>query len=319
MRKASAGSRRGVLPCLQRHELGFRVGPLQPLLQFCIARRRVFLEELRTQVEKRHIERAFHVSVGGYQVARLQVMGTDTENAGTDLGQTGDGWNTLVANQVAVLACLEQGLGHQVGERGDLRAFEDRHGFLAIQRGNEFAFRERLQLLDRDHADFLALAAQLGSDGFGIVGDGPQSDDHMLGIVAHECLYRIITAAGQLAIFVHCLPDEAWHLVDEVRAVIDQAGLEIRLVLHAASEARIIDVDHGGHQLPRTFFIGIDPLPAPLACEFLRNPCQGVRHQVTRIIRFDLSRPGFRGTHPAPPGCLAECRHACLCRYCCSW
>ena len=108
--------------------------------------------------------------------------------------------------------------------------------------------------------------------GLGVIGHRTESDDDMLGIVGHECLYRIILAAGKFAVLIHRLPDEIRNLIREVGLVVDKAGLEIRLVLYTAGKARIVYVDHGRHELPSAFLEGVDPLPLPLTVQLFRYP-----------------------------------------------
>ena len=61
-----------------------------------------------------------------------------------------------------VLARLEQGLRDEAGQRGDVATLEHGDRLLALEGGDDLGFRERLQHLDGDDADLLALAAQIG-------------------------------------------------------------------------------------------------------------------------------------------------------------
>ena len=95
---------------------------------------------------------------------RLQIVRAEAEDRGGDLGKRRNGRNVRVTHAVGVLARLEQGLRHEAGQRGDVGALEHRDGLLALQRGDDLRFRERLQQLDGDDANLLALAAQIGGD-----------------------------------------------------------------------------------------------------------------------------------------------------------
>ena len=85
----------------------------------------------------------------------------------------------------------------------------------------------------------------------------------------------------------HHLARETRHLADEVGAVVDRARLEIRLVLHAAGEARIVHVDQRRNALARSLLVGVDPLPAPLAMQFVGNPCERAFDQRAFAVVFD--------------------------------
>ena len=100
-------------------------------------------------------------------MARLQVVGAETEDRGGDLGRLLERGNAGMARAVGVLARLEQRLSDETGERRDVRALEHGHRLLAGERRYDLGFRERLQQLDGDHADLLALAAQIGRDRLG--------------------------------------------------------------------------------------------------------------------------------------------------------
>ena len=69
--------------------------------------------------------------------------------------------------------------------------------------------------------------------------------------------------------------------------MVDRARLEIRLVLHAAGQARVVHVDQGGNELARALLMGVDPLPAPLAAQFLRNPRERSFDQRALAVVFD--------------------------------
>ena len=83
---------------------------------------------------------------------------------------------------------------------------------------------------------------------------------------------RAINAPGQLAVFLHHLTDEAGHGVDEVGPVVNRAGLEVGLVLHAAGEPGVVHVDQGRDALSGALLRRVDPLPAPLAVQFFGEP-----------------------------------------------
>jgi len=55
-----------------------------------------------------------------------------------------------------------------------------------LQGLDQLGFGEGLQQLDGDDTDFLALAAQVGGDGLGVVGDRAQADDDVLGVFGQE-------------------------------------------------------------------------------------------------------------------------------------
>ena len=179
---------------LQRHQLGFGIGRLAAWsCSAAIRGRRRLGEELRAEIDERRAVRLLHVLEGGDQVARLQVVRAEAENRRGDARQRVDRRDAGMAHAVGVLARLEQRLRHQAGQRGDVGALQHRDGLLAAQRRDQLRFREGLQQLDRDHANLLALAAQMGRDRLGVVGDRAQADHHVLGVVAHEGLDRACT------------------------------------------------------------------------------------------------------------------------------
>ncbi len=145
---------------------------------------------MRAQIEEGDVELVLHVLVGGDQVAGLQIVRPQPEDPRAHLGQVGNRGNARVANQAPVLACLEQGLHDQIRQGGLVRALQHGHGLLARNGCDQIPFREGLQELDRDHADPLTLAAQVGGNRLGVVGHGSQADDHMLGILCSIGLDR---------------------------------------------------------------------------------------------------------------------------------
>ena len=145
---------------LQRHQLGFGIGRPQLLLQRGEARRGILGEELRAEIDERNVA-GLHVLERGDEVPRLQVVGAETEDRRGDLGRVLDRRNAGMTNAVDVLARLEQRLRHHGGERGDVRALEHGDRLLAAKRRDDLRLRERLQELDRDHPDLLALPAQI--------------------------------------------------------------------------------------------------------------------------------------------------------------
>ena len=188
------------------------------------------------------------------------------------LGGLASGADAGVAYAVDVLARLEQRLADHCGQRGDVRALEHRDRLLAGERGDHLGLGERLQELDRDHADLLALSAQVRRDRLDVVGDRAEPDHDVFGVVAHVGQDRRVFAAGQSAIFLHHLAGEVRDLADEMGAVVDGAGLEVGLVLHAAGHAGVMDVDERRHELARALLVGVEPLAAPLRRAIPREP-----------------------------------------------
>ena len=221
-------------------------------------------------------------------MARLQVVRAEAENRGRDLRRVGERQNAGVAFAVDVLVRLEQGLADEGGERGHVRALEHRHRLLAGERGDDLGLRERLQELDRHDADLLALRAQMGRDRLHVVGDRAEAHHHIVGVVAVVGQDRPVLAAGQRAVFLHHLAGDVRHLADEVGAVVDGARLEVGLVLHAAGDAGVVDVDERGDELARALLVGVQPLAPPLAAQFLGH--EGERFADQRAGRIVLDR-----------------------------
>ncbi len=117
---------------------------------------------------------------------RLQIMRAEAEDRRRDLRRMVERRNAGMTDAVDVLARLEQGLRHHGGERGDVRALEHGDRLLAGERRDDLRLRERLQELDRDDANLLALAAQIGGDRLDIVGHGAEAEHDGLGVVAHD-------------------------------------------------------------------------------------------------------------------------------------
>ena len=132
----------------------------------------------------------------------------------------------------------------------------------------------------------------MGDDRFDVVGHRTETNHHHLRVVAHEGMDRRIRATGQRRVFIHGLTHEARHFADEVRAVVGRAGLEVRLVLHRAGEARIVDVDLCRHQLARALFERIEPLPPPLTVQLLRQPGERLGDQFAFVVLLDLFAVG---------------------------
>ena len=78
------------------------------------------------------------------------------------------------------------------------------------------------------------------------------------------------------------------HLADEVGAVVDGARLEVGLVLHAAGDAGVVDVDQRRNELARALLVGVQPLAPPLAAQFLGH--EGERVADPRAGRVGLDR-----------------------------
>ena len=192
-----------------------------------------------------------------------------------------------------VLDAFEERLGDCGGERRDVRPLQHRDGFLAGKRRHQLRVGEWLQELDRHHADLLALAAQIGADSLCVVGYRAEADDHGFGIVAHERLDRLVLAARKLGVLRHCLAYELRYRVDEVRAMVNRAGLEVGLVLHAAGDAGIVDVDQRRNELTGALLERIEPLPPPLAAQLLREPAERLGHQLALIVLLDRVRVGI--------------------------
>ena len=285
---AEGGLRQQIGVCLglQTHQHGFGISSLQLVLQRGDPRRGVLREELRAQIDQRSVV-GLHVLVGGDQVARLQVVGTQTEDRNADLGRLVHRHDAGVANAVGVLARLVQRLSHERGQGGDVTALQHRDCLLAFEGGGHFGFGERLQQLDGDDADLLALAAQIGRDRLGVVGDRAQPDHHRLGVLAHEGLDRSVFASRQCGVFFHHLARELRYRVHKVRAVVGGAGLEIGLVLHRTGEAGIVHVDQSRNALTGSLFIRVKPLPAPLGAEFFGNPCNGLFDELAFVVLLD--------------------------------
>ena len=143
---------------------------------------------------------------------------------------------------------------------------------------------------------FLPCPRRCVDDRLHVVGDGAEADHDGLGVVAHEGLDRAIFAPGQLREFCHHLARETRHLADEVGAVVDRARLEIRLILDAAGEAGIVHVDQRRNALARPLLVGVDPLPAPLAVQFVGNPRERALDQRAFAVVFDgVGRFGEEG------------------------
>ena len=83
-----------------------------------------------------------------------------------------------------------------------------------------------------------------------------------------------------------------------MRAVVDGARLEIRLVLHPAGQAGIVHVDQCGNALASALLIGVQPLPAPLAVQLFGNPYERPCDQRAFAVAFDgvrgLGEKGFQ-------------------------
>ncbi len=135
--------------------------------------------------------------------------------------------------------------------------------------------------------DLLALAAQIGRDRLDVVGDRAEADHDGLGVVAHVGLDRTVFAPGQRAVFLHHLAGDARNLAGEMRAMVDGAGLEVRLVLHAAGQTGVVHVDQRRNELARALLMGVDPLPAPLAAQFIGNPRERLFDQRAFAVVFD--------------------------------
>ena len=272
----------------QRHGDGFRVGFLHALLQFGDARGRVLREELRAEVDERCTLAAFHVLEGGNEVAWLQVMTAEAENGGGQTRHGLDRRDAVVAFLIGVFARLEQGLRDKGGEFRLLGTLEHGDALLVGQRSDEFGFGEGLQEFHRDHADLLALAAQVGDDGFDVIGDRADTDHDVIGVVAHIGVHRRVVAASQGRVFVHRLTHQRGNGAGKVGAVVGGTGLEVGLVLHRAGEAGVVHVDQRRDELARAFFESVEPLAFPLALQGFGQPAEGLGDERAVVVLFDL-------------------------------
>ena len=220
-------------------------------------------------------------------MARLQVVRAEAEDRGDDLGRLAQRRNVGMLRAFGVLARLEQGLGDEAGERGVFRTLEHGHRLLALEGGDDLGLRERLQQLDRDDADLLALAAQIGGDRLGVVGDRAEAEQDGLGVVAHIGQDRGVGAAGQLRVFGHRLAGDMGNLADEMGAMVDRAGLEVGLVLHAAGQAGIVHVDERRHELAGALLERVEPLAPPLAAQLFGHIVERLVDHPAGVVALD--------------------------------
>ncbi len=75
--------------------------------------------------------------------------------------------------------------------------------------------------------------------------------------------------------------------------MVNRAGLEVGLVLHAAGDAGIVDVNQRRNQLTGALLERIEPLPPPLAAQLLREPAERLGHQLALIVLLDRVRVGI--------------------------
>ena len=143
-----------------------------------------------------------------------------------------------------------------------------------MKRFDHVCFREGLQHLDGNDANFLALTAQIGGNCFGVIGDGAEADQNHVSIFAREGLDRRIVTPGQSGIFRHGFADKARHIADKVGAMIDAAGLIVRLVLDTTGQARIVNINLCRNPLTGAFLKRIQPLAPPLVMQFGRDQLQ---------------------------------------------
>ena len=221
-------------------------------------------------------------------------MRAEAEDRGGEARQFVDRGNAGMADAVGVLPRLEQRLGDEARQRGDVGALQHGDGLLAAQGRDQFRLGEGLQQLDRDDTDLLALAAQVGRDGLGVVGDRAEADHDLVRVVAQEGMDRLVDAPGQLCVLGHRLADEAGHGVDEVGAMVGRAGLEVGLVLHAAGQAGVVHIDQRRNALARALLERVEPLAAPLAVQFLGDPAERVADQRAVVVALDRLGRGIQ-------------------------
>ena len=277
----------GIRLGLQSHQRRLRVGDSQPVLHLGHVRGGGVGEELRTQVDQRRAVGLGHLLERGDDVARLHVVAAETEDRGGQAWLLCQSGNTVVARVDGVGAGLEQGLGDQAGQRGLVRALQNRDSLGIADRLDEFGFREGLQQFDGHHADLQAALTQHRQHRAHVVGDGAQADHDVVGVVAVVGHDGGVLTACERAVFGHRLPRQGRDGVGEMGPVVDRAGLEVGLVLHCSGEAGDVDVNERGDQLPGALLEGVEPLPTPLPVEFLGDERQGRLDEVAVIVGFD--------------------------------
>jgi len=115
------------------------------VLQLGEAAGRVVGEEGRPEIDEWGRVVAGHVLGSGDQVARLQVMATQTEDGAGQRGNRRDWPDAGEASRAGrVRRALEQRGGDQLSQRHLVGAFEDGDGLLASQCVDQFGFWERL-------------------------------------------------------------------------------------------------------------------------------------------------------------------------------
>ena len=146
----------------------------------------------------------------------------------------------------------------------------------------------------------------MGRDRLHVVGDRAEAHHHVVGVVAHVGQDRRIFAAGQRAVFLHHLAGDVRHFADEMGAVVDGAGLEVGLVLHAAGDAGVVDVDQRRNELARALLVGVQPLAPPLAPQFLGHEGERVADQRAGRVGLDRRLVGGQEIAQIPHGLRRE-------------
>ena len=165
MRNADARQQARIGLRFQRHQLGFRIGCLQPVLQRGDAWRTGSWR--RTASPDR---RAARCGLSMFLNAATRWRGCRScaprpKIAVVMLGISGDRRECPDGGRRSRSRMALTGrLRDEAGQRGRVGALQHGHGLLARQRRDQLRLGEGLQQLDRDDADFLALAAQIGDD-----------------------------------------------------------------------------------------------------------------------------------------------------------
>ena len=141
--------------------------------------------------------------------------------------------------------------------------------------GYQLGLGKGLEQLDGDDADLFPLTPQIADHRLHIIGHRTHGDDDMLRVIGHEAHYGRIDTAGQLAVLLHRLGDEARHFAGKMGVMIDRTGLEVGLVLNATGKSRIVDVHQRRDKLTRAFLECVEPLPPPLRAKLLGQPLPG--------------------------------------------
>ena len=278
-----------ILARRQRHESRLGIGGRHLALKFGEATGRPFGEEGRSEVDQWGRVVAGHVLGRGDQVARLQVMATETEDGA---GQRGDLRDRPDAGEASgagrIRRTLEQRGGDQLGQRHLIGTLQDGDGLFAGQCVDQFGLGEGLQQLHRDQADLEPLPTKVGQHGADVLAHRAEGHEDVVRVGHVVAVDRGVAASGQLAVLDHGLPSQPGHLGIEVGAVVDRPGLEVGLVLDRSGQSRVVRVDQRRHQLPGALAPGAQPLTAPLRTEIDRDERLGLLDQGTGVIGLHL-------------------------------